>query len=185
MRSVGAGEPFERLLTRAGLQEALLPISHAELFDLLDVDGSGELDARELLVGLALLLADRLSDLGELTLLFQAFDAGKAGALGREELRALLAALGLPRLTHIAAEVREEEARVEALFAALDCNGDGRVTLDELVRGLEAQPLLRQALRGDFAAEMDEGWWAWVKRRLGREAGEAQQGAVSASGKEN
>ena len=66
------------------------------LFDLLDHEESGQIDLRELLLGLAHLVSFRATELTLLSLLFYAFDADGDGVLSKGELGELLAAFGAP-----------------------------------------------------------------------------------------
>lgn len=114
--TVAPGALFDALLADAGLTPEVFPFEHGEVFALLDVDGSGFVDRRELLAGLAFLLAMRLPIEEEAALLFQAFDVDNSGALSREELREMLAAFGVPAASDTLEEARAEELQVEALF---------------------------------------------------------------------
>ena len=68
----------------------------AALFDLLDAEDSGQVDLRELLLGLAHLVSFRASEGTLLSLLFFAFDLDGDGTLSKGELGQLLAAFGAP-----------------------------------------------------------------------------------------
>ena len=63
------------------------------LFELLDNDGSGQLDFREYLLGLAL-LNESNDRTGILKLVFQVFDQDESGTMSVEELTSFLARCG-------------------------------------------------------------------------------------------
>jgi len=148
--AVARGAQFDRVLAAAGLGGGALAFDHGELFTLLDADESGALDRRELLAGLALLLAPRLAPRERLALLFAAFDADGSGGLDRAELGDLLESVGVPaRGRAPRAAVEADERAVAALFAKLDADHDGAVSLGELVAGVEADDALRARVLGD------------------------------------
>ena len=144
-RVVRRGAQFDSILAAAGL--AALPFDHGELFLLLDADESGALDRAELLSGLALLLAPRLSPRGRLALLFDAFDVGCSGGLSRLELRAVLEAAGIVDGQGGGAGAAACDAQtLDALFDALDSDRSGAVSFDELCAGIECDERLRAHL---------------------------------------
>ena len=158
VEGVHRGPEFDAVLERLGLSAAVLPIEHGELFSLLDSDESGCVDKRELLAGLAFLLAAHLPVEVEARLVFQAFDVDGSGALSRQEVREMLSAYGVPALAHSVEEVRAEQARVEALFEILDADHSGSIEVEELLAGMKTCKLLRQALGGEFRKyEREEG----------------------------
>ena len=77
---------FSNVLEAAGLTVKHLPFDKSELFLLLDANGDGVLDRKELVVGLVLLLAPRASEEERLELIFNAFDFDGSGALDNNEL---------------------------------------------------------------------------------------------------
>ncbi len=141
-KTITKGADFDAVLERAGLVAAVLPIDHNDLFQVLDQDESGSVDRRELLSGLAFLLAPQLSAEQQLALVFEAFDVDGSGALSKEELRAMLEAYGLPHVTASAAEAAAAEQRLGEVFAGLDTDSSGAVSLEELRQGLRKGGLL-------------------------------------------
>ena len=142
VEGVHRGPEFDAVLERLGLGASVLPIEHGELFSLLDSDESGCVDKRELLAGLAFLLAAHLPVEVEARLVFQAFDVDGSGALSRQEVREMLSAYGVPALAHSVEEVRAEQARVEAMFELLDADHSGSIEVEELLAGMRSCKLL-------------------------------------------
>ena len=151
---------FKRVLASAGMDAATLPCSHAELFDLLDADHSGGVDSRELLCGLSFVLAPLASDSARLELAFLAFDAREAGALSPADLSEMLKHFTLLVARNSSGggdgggddplvRQRRVAERADAVFHALDADGDGRITLQEFLGGVRADPELARALLGE------------------------------------
>lgn len=107
---------FAAVLARTELGAVFAAVDSGELFTLLDDNESDTLDRRELLSGVAFLLAPLLDEPSRLRLLFDVFDDDDSGALEKGELRAMLAAFGLPAHDATPAEALEQEDFVDALL---------------------------------------------------------------------
>jgi Ca2+-binding EF-hand superfamily protein len=168
-------DQFKKALQDSGVTSLLPPSLNLDsLFNLLDEDGSGGVDKRELLAGLAYLLAPAATDEIRLSLTFHAYDTNGDGVLSPEELRVMLNAYGVPAMnTTVAgqgatglegkvgegieawlARRRETMAELDSLVKLLDTDGSGDISLPEFLAGLGKRPqlamsLLRRVPRGE------------------------------------
>ncbi|KAG8463857.1 hypothetical protein KFE25_000025 [Diacronema lutheri] len=119
-------------LVREEAPECTLP-PHL-LHTMFDTDGDGQIDLRELLVGLALLRRGTGDEL--LRACFSAYDTDESGFLEKGELAALVARVYRFVLAEGEADGAAEAAGAAAVvtrdaFARFDANGDDRLSIDE------------------------------------------------------
>lgn len=141
-------------LTRTQLAElirltdlsAYVPDS-AILFDLLDEDESGTVDGRELLAGLAYLLAPLASDATRLRLTFLAYDINRDGQLSQAELQLMLQAYGY------APHEAGGEGRVEAatsmaarVYQVLSQDSRKPISCERFLEAVDEDSMLRNLL---------------------------------------
>jgi serine/threonine protein kinase/Ca2+-binding EF-hand superfamily protein len=144
---------FERLLNASGV---VLPVSHAELFELLDTSGDKKLDKREALMGLAFVLAPTCDERTKLRLAFDAFDLDGSGELSLAELRDFLDHFGPTFSKEVGgaeamAALARLHSRTDELFAQLDKDHSGSLTFDEFEAGVHKSADLRLVLFGSDA----------------------------------
>jgi len=111
------------------------------LFRVLDSDDSGGVDRCELMAGLSLLLAPLADDKTRLELLFHAFDTDMDNSLSLNELDRLLKSYVAPCTEH-----HNLVEYAEEIFALIDLDGDGKLTLDEFLSGVTNDMQLSHAL---------------------------------------
>jgi serine/threonine protein kinase len=130
---------FVAVLRAAGLlrRDGILPCGTTplEVFRLLDADESGDVSRQELLAGLAFLIAPGLDTVSQLTLVFHAYDVNGDNSLSMEELASMLHAYHFP-----------PPCSAAALFERFDADHNGKISLEEFVRGVRAEEGLLLAL---------------------------------------
>lgn len=123
------------------------------------LDGSGDLDPREVLAGLARLRYDAEE---ALRLCFDAFDRDRAGFLAPADLLRMLASNGIDlsgsrsggggssvgaAIAAAGGETDEERAaRIADVFSRMDTDRDGRVSFDEFKRALQTDAAVAEAV---------------------------------------
>ena len=90
---------------------------------------------QELLAGLAFLIAPGLDTVSQLTLVFHAYDVNGDNSLSMEELASMLHAYHFP-----------PPCSAAALFERFDADHNGKISLEEFVRGVRAEEGLLLAL---------------------------------------
>jgi Ca2+-binding EF-hand superfamily protein len=123
------------------------------LFDVFDSDGNGEIDLNEFTVGLLSLVTGSKRD--KVRALFQLIDLDASGAIDHDEFYQLLHFLHveLPKARHVLhVDEGDDTNKIESLSEAqlktmagaiiskLDVDGDGEISLDELMVWMDNYP---------------------------------------------
>lgn len=113
------------------------------MFDLFDRDGSGSIDFREFLVGLAI-LCDRADPATKLAFCFRMYDLDGDGCISRAELYKIVESCLLQNALVLPADVLSR--LVDSTFALVDTDGDGRITEAEFSTYVAAHPAVIEQL---------------------------------------
>jgi Ca2+-binding EF-hand superfamily protein len=124
-----------------------------KLFSAFDTDNSGQLDFKEMFIGLALLLSSSREQ--QLNCAFDMMDGNQSGRVSREEFGVFLSWIAPTGLT------RYEVLRVAAdIFRAVDTNYSGLITFNEFISWQGKQQILdwldgyRQRILSRFDADI-------------------------------
>jgi len=154
----------------------------AKVVDIIDIDGDGAIDFREVVAGLSTFLRGRPE--AKIELLFSALDMDGDGKVSRAELQHALRA----RLGQWIQSLGEESLSVVAdrILAAGDLDGDGELCLAELLALVEAQPELRLRSSASRAVQrFNNPGASWSERREALGALANVEGARSGCSRES
>ncbi|ETW09963.1 hypothetical protein H310_00380 [Aphanomyces invadans] len=116
----------------------------ARLFQLLDQDEDGQVDFRELCMGLSTLnqaQQDSVTPTHLYRLAFHLYDSDGSGHLSKTELKAML------RMTRAMSGLQQDSAAVDALVQSFDVDGDGQISLQEFEKMAQVHPdVLKQVV---------------------------------------
>ena len=153
------------------------------VFDVMDEDGGGSIDVREMHAGFTRALRGTLRD--RATFLFRLFDVDGRGHMKSDEVfRMLLASsrgvTALRRGSESPSSLSDTDAR--RVLALIDTDGSGSIELDEFWAVIEANPRLLDAFSCVFGVTAMEGT---VTMLLGPDAGNRVSNAISQAAKKH
>ncbi|KAK9456611.1 hypothetical protein V1511DRAFT_456750 [Dipodascopsis uninucleata] len=123
------------------------PSSFAEyVFNVFDNDRSGTIDFKEFICALSITARGTVEE--KLLWSFQLYDIDNDGKISYSEMLAIVEAIY--KMVGTMKQLPEDEAtpkkRVDKIFAAMDKNADGELTLDEFKEGSKLDPTIVSAL---------------------------------------
>jgi Ca2+-binding EF-hand superfamily protein len=156
-------EGLERVIREVNIPEFSVDVP--ALFTLLDEDGNGTVDKRELFAAFAFLLAPYCAPQMQMEFLFTAYDFDNNGVLDKDEFQSLIDALGVPQIkksedgkvahVDISDSIKASD-RLTSLFDTLDLDHNGKLSKEEFLKGLQSDATLANLFLGQNSAKDEQ-----------------------------
>lgn len=147
-------EQFAKVLATVHITEPAFQVGR--LFEIFDSDGSGGVDYRELLTGIARLRGEGTD---ALFMAFDIFDTDRSGFLTKDEVLAMIRNLVIAETRALKEkagqsptvdddEIEVSASALESLFTRMDANNDGKISKEEFAQAIKKEKILADAIFG-------------------------------------
>uniref|UniRef100_A0A6B2L6T2 EF-hand domain-containing protein n=1 Tax=Arcella intermedia TaxID=1963864 RepID=A0A6B2L6T2_9EUKA len=137
---------FKTLLLSLGIFPGLSDAAAESLFKVVDADGSGTIEFRELVLALSLLTRGTTEE--KLGYMFDAFDKDKSGELDTNEIHLITEQMKTVA-EFLQRDPKKIEPFIENILKKADVDGNGTITKDEWISVGSRTPSVLQLLSGD------------------------------------